>query len=237
LCVYRGKGYINRLVELYMYIEPGRQLAHEAPAARAQARPRTSGSPLALCRRTRKYRWAARLGCNGARWAPGVRQRQPRALLEDTGLQSRPTTDGSTETPTTDAHARMYRTRAAAGIGSACGPGASPTPGPRGRLAMHLPGCVVGAARSCMFACVFIAGHIEVPCVAVCCMWRFAAGCVWALAHSHVGLSPSHCRAGTHRLFFWGKEPGERAPDPLWPFWARPRVAGVPSFARFFLCN
>jgi hypothetical protein len=35
---------------------------------------------------------------------PGVRQQQPRALLEDTGLQSRPTTGGSTETPTTDEH-------------------------------------------------------------------------------------------------------------------------------------
>jgi hypothetical protein len=55
--------------------------------------------------RTRKYRRAARLGCNGAQWSPGVRQQQPRALLEDTGLQSRPTTDGPTETPTTDAHA------------------------------------------------------------------------------------------------------------------------------------
>jgi hypothetical protein len=32
-----------------------------------------------------------------------VRQQQPRALLEDTGLQSRPTTDGSIEIPTTDA--------------------------------------------------------------------------------------------------------------------------------------
>jgi hypothetical protein len=53
--------------------------------------------------RARKYRRAARLGCNGAQWSPGVRQQQPRALLEDTGLQSRPITDGSTETPTTDA--------------------------------------------------------------------------------------------------------------------------------------
>jgi hypothetical protein len=55
--------------------------------------------------RTRKYRRAARLGCNGAQWSPGVRQRQqqPRALLEDTGLQSRPTTDGSTEIPNADA--------------------------------------------------------------------------------------------------------------------------------------
>jgi hypothetical protein len=34
-----------------------------------------------------------------------VRQQQPRALLEDTGLQPRPTTDGSIEIPTTDAHA------------------------------------------------------------------------------------------------------------------------------------
>jgi hypothetical protein len=54
--------------------------------------------------RMRKYRRAVRLGCNGAQWSPGVRQQLPRALLEDTGLQSRPTTDGSTETPTTDAH-------------------------------------------------------------------------------------------------------------------------------------
>jgi hypothetical protein len=30
----------------------------------AQARPRASGSQLALHRRTRKYRRAARLGCN-----------------------------------------------------------------------------------------------------------------------------------------------------------------------------
>jgi hypothetical protein len=47
--------------------------------------------------RTRKYRRVARLGCSGARWPPGVRQQQPRALLEGTGLaQSRPTTDGHT---------------------------------------------------------------------------------------------------------------------------------------------
>jgi hypothetical protein len=39
-----------------------------ALAAWAQARPRTSGSRLALYRRTRKYRRAARLGCNGAQW-------------------------------------------------------------------------------------------------------------------------------------------------------------------------
>jgi hypothetical protein len=39
-----------------------------------------------------------------ARWPPGVRQQQPRALLEDTGLQSRPTTDESTETPAIDTH-------------------------------------------------------------------------------------------------------------------------------------
>jgi hypothetical protein len=51
--------------------------------------------------RMRKYRRAARLGCNGAQWPPGVRQQQPQALLEDTGLQSRPTPGGSTETPTT----------------------------------------------------------------------------------------------------------------------------------------
>jgi hypothetical protein len=87
-----------------IYIEPERQLEQEALAAWAQARPRTSGSRLALYRRTSKYRRAARPGCNGAQWSPGVRQQQPRALLEDTGLQSRPTTDGSTETPTTNAH-------------------------------------------------------------------------------------------------------------------------------------
>jgi hypothetical protein len=86
------------------YIEPEPQLAHEALAALAQAWPRASGSQLALYRHARKYRRAARLGCNGAHWSPGVRQQQPQALLEDTGLQSRPTTDGSTETPTTDAH-------------------------------------------------------------------------------------------------------------------------------------
>jgi hypothetical protein len=87
-----------------IYIEPERQLAQEALAAWAQARPRAPGNQLALYRRARKYRRAARPGCNGAQWPPGVRQQQPRALLEDTGLQSRPTTDGPTETPTTDAH-------------------------------------------------------------------------------------------------------------------------------------
>jgi hypothetical protein len=80
------------------------QLAWEALAVWAQARPRASVGRLALHRRARKYRRAARLGCNGAQWSPGVRQQQPRALLEGTGLQSRPTTDESTETPTTDAH-------------------------------------------------------------------------------------------------------------------------------------
>jgi hypothetical protein len=50
--------------------------------------------------RRRKYRRAARPGCNGAQWSHVVRQQQPRALLEDTGLQSRPTTDGPTETVT-----------------------------------------------------------------------------------------------------------------------------------------
>jgi hypothetical protein len=42
-----------------------------------------------------------------AMWLGGrheVRQQQPRALLEDTGLQPRPTTDGSTDTPAADAH-------------------------------------------------------------------------------------------------------------------------------------
>jgi hypothetical protein len=32
-----------------IYIEPGRQLAYEAPAAWAQARPRTSGGPSSRC--------------------------------------------------------------------------------------------------------------------------------------------------------------------------------------------
>jgi hypothetical protein len=60
--------------------------------------------PARAVPRTRKYRRAARRGCSGARWSHVARQQQPRALLEKTGLQSRPTTDGSTETPTTDAH-------------------------------------------------------------------------------------------------------------------------------------
>jgi hypothetical protein len=58
--------------------------------------------------RTRKYRQAARPGCNGAQWPHVVRQQQPRALLDDTGLQSRPTTDGSTETPNADAHVTRH---------------------------------------------------------------------------------------------------------------------------------
>jgi hypothetical protein len=60
--------------------------------------------PARAAPRARKYRRAARLGCNGAQRSHVVRQQQPRALLEDTGLQSRPTTDGSTETPNADAH-------------------------------------------------------------------------------------------------------------------------------------
>jgi hypothetical protein len=87
-----------------IFIESERQLSEEAPAAWAQAWPRTPGGRLALDRRARKYRRAARLGCNGAQWSPVVRQQQPRALLEDTGLQSRPTTDGFIEVATTDAH-------------------------------------------------------------------------------------------------------------------------------------
>jgi hypothetical protein len=35
--------------------------------------------------RVRKYPRAARLGCSKARWPPGVRQQQPRALLEEQG--------------------------------------------------------------------------------------------------------------------------------------------------------
>jgi hypothetical protein len=42
-----------------------------------------------------------------------VRQQQPRALSEDTGLQSRPTTDGSIEVPTTDAHCHPWQPTAA----------------------------------------------------------------------------------------------------------------------------
>jgi hypothetical protein len=51
--------------------------------------PGPPGVGLRCAPRARKYRRAARLGCSGARWPPGVRQQQPRALLEDTGLQSR----------------------------------------------------------------------------------------------------------------------------------------------------
>jgi hypothetical protein len=47
-----------------------------------------------------KYRQAAWppgcLGCSGERWPPRVRQQLPRALLEDTRPQSRPTTGGPT---------------------------------------------------------------------------------------------------------------------------------------------
>jgi hypothetical protein len=69
--------------------------ASPAPAPRGSAR----AAP-----RARKYSRAARPGCNGDQRSPVVRQQQPRALLEDTGLQSRPSTDGSTEAPTADAH-------------------------------------------------------------------------------------------------------------------------------------
>jgi hypothetical protein len=78
--------------------------------------------------RPRKYRRAARLGCNGAQWSPVVRQQQPRALLEDTGLQSRPTTDGSTETPTTDPHVCVKTVQSPACLQQAPG-----LPGPRAR--------------------------------------------------------------------------------------------------------
>jgi hypothetical protein len=37
--------------------------------------------------RARKYRRAARPGCNGAQLSPVVRQQKPRDLLEDIGLQ------------------------------------------------------------------------------------------------------------------------------------------------------
>jgi hypothetical protein len=76
-----------------------------------QARPRTSGSRLAMYHVHVNTAGlfaptGPAMGLSGlsGQWSPGVRQHQPRALLEDTGLQSRPTTDGSTETPTTDAH-------------------------------------------------------------------------------------------------------------------------------------
>jgi hypothetical protein len=49
--------------------EPEQELGQEAPAALAPARPRTPGGRLAMHRHTRKYRRAARLGCNGARWS------------------------------------------------------------------------------------------------------------------------------------------------------------------------
>jgi hypothetical protein len=66
--------------------------------------------PARAAPRMRKYRRAERLGLSPASAAVGiggrheVRQQQPQVLLEDTGLQSRPTTDGSIEVPTTDAH-------------------------------------------------------------------------------------------------------------------------------------
>jgi hypothetical protein len=53
----------------FICIESERQLALEALAAWASVRPRASGSRLAMHRHTRKYRRAARLGCNGARWS------------------------------------------------------------------------------------------------------------------------------------------------------------------------
>jgi hypothetical protein len=73
-------------------LEAERQLAWEALTAPTQARPRTSGSARDVPR-MRKYRRAARLGYSGAQWSPGVRQQQPRALLEDTGLQAPVTTN------------------------------------------------------------------------------------------------------------------------------------------------
>jgi hypothetical protein len=69
--------------------------ASPAPGPRGSAR----AAP-----RARKYSRAARPGCNGDQRSSVVRQQQPRALLEDTGLQSRSATDGSTEAPTADAH-------------------------------------------------------------------------------------------------------------------------------------
>jgi hypothetical protein len=70
-----------------------------------------------------------------------VRQQQPRALLEDTGLQSRPTTDGSIEIPTTDAHvcangpASVYMLRMAA-------------PWPAGQVLFFVGAFAVGPAQS-----------------------------------------------------------------------------------------
>jgi hypothetical protein len=55
--------------------------------------------------------------------------------------------------------AATYRIRAAAGIGSACGLGASPTPGPRGRLVLyHVHANTAGLHAS---AAIGLSGRLE----------------------------------------------------------------------------
>jgi hypothetical protein len=74
-----------------------------------------------------------------------VRQQQPRALLKDTGLQSRPTTNGSTETPTVDVHV--------------CANGPNWLALPLDWLALPLASC--GLAPSCLACCLHLHLHLH----------------------------------------------------------------------------
>jgi hypothetical protein len=57
--------------------------------------------------------------------------------------------------------------------------------------------CCGRCALMCICLCIYLWAYRDALC---CCMWQFAAGCVWALAQSYVGLSTSHYWAVTHRI-------------------------------------